>query len=102
MMEFIDATVKIPKSPYLTAPEVCDLFRVDDRTLRRWIKSGQFPRPGPGRTWSNWAIFAVILWREVGPRQPEGGDGRAEPAKAEPAEEGGDDALAARGRSRKS
>jgi hypothetical protein len=100
-MEFIDATVKIPKQPYLTAAEVCDIFRVEERTLRRWVAAGKFPPAGPGRTWSNWAVFAAILWREVGPRQADG-DGRPEPARsAEPAEEGGDDALAARGRVKK-
>src|SRR5688500_18828005 len=98
-MDFIDATVRIPKEPYLTAPQVCSLFKVEDRTLRRWIAAGQFPRPGPGRVWSNWAVFAAILWRELGPKPNDGGDEAEVEADGEGGEDGADDGentLAAR------
>lgn len=98
-MEFVEVTVRIPATPYLTAAEVCKLFRVEDRTLRRWVAAGQFPRPGPGRVWSNWAVFAAMLWRECGP--PLEAPATAQPAEADGDGEGGEgegdeSALAAR------
>lgn len=34
---------------YLTIPEVADLLRVDERTVRRWISAGELPARRYGR-----------------------------------------------------
>lgn len=66
-MDFIETTVRMPAKPYLTKQEVCEVFRISAPTLKRWISDGRIAPPGPGRTWSNMAVLAAMLWREHGP-----------------------------------
>jgi excisionase family DNA binding protein len=52
---------------YLTAREVCDLARISDGTLRRWIGEGRAPEPlKPGSRKRIWPTEQVRDWLENG------------------------------------
>jgi predicted DNA-binding transcriptional regulator AlpA len=44
-------TTMIPDQRLLTITEVAAMFRVDQMTIKNWLKAGPFPEPirGPGR-----------------------------------------------------
>lgn len=45
------ATGKIPPEPLLTIPEIAALFRVSEKTVRRWIAAGDLPAAKLGGQW---------------------------------------------------
>ena len=40
-----------PLEPLLTIPNVAEICRVSERTVRRWIKAGELPAIRLGRQW---------------------------------------------------
>ncbi len=73
-------TIQAPVEPFLTAAEVGKLFGVSARTIERWAEEGTFPpakTQGRNRVWSNLAVAAYMLWKQVGPEdrsEPPTGD----------------------------
>jgi predicted DNA-binding transcriptional regulator AlpA len=48
---------------FLTKQEVCELIKVDERTLERYVSTGFFPRPSlrlPGKV--RWRKAVVDAW----------------------------------------
>jgi len=70
---------KKPKFPsegeeLLGIADICRWFGIDQRTLHRWVKDGQFPQPiviGPiklGNSARRWPRKEVEEWLEARPR----------------------------------